>query len=218
MLAKLSLSLMGVGASMDSHSDIGQVKTLLVELRDSDGLNALEAASNISWFEAVWNEWLETLLPMGVFSDIGAPVDAVLEQWRLPPVRRQQTVPRLVATLVADESLKPEVVERMSMPQAGLSSFLTTCLSKECCTLLQNLKHTVELKKIWLVHEPVDVTKPLASLSLSTSDRKNITELEVDFMEATENESGLQSEVLDIYSHLEAVQVENHRYSERSWL
>ncbi|CAK9027675.1 unnamed protein product [Durusdinium trenchii] len=199
MLAKLSLSLMGVGASMDSHSDIGQVKTLLVELRDSDGLNALEAASNISWFEAVWNEWLETLLPMGVFSDIGAPVDAVLEQWRLPPVRRQQTVPRLVATLVADESLKPEVVERMSMPQAGLSSFLTTCLSKECCTLLQNLKHTVELKKIWLVHEPVDVTKPLASLSLSTSDRKNITELEVDFMEATENESGAVDVRVGVY-------------------
>lgn len=170
-IADLSVVLMG---ELDLTRSIESMLTMcnvLLWLRDSDGLNAVEAASNIPWFETVWRKWFKSssfreLLKLKA-DDFCKPLNVALEHgWHLPLVRRVQTVARLAVSLGSELGAEQVEIKGLSgLTEPGFSSCLSTCLLEESECMLKNIScnNLPDLAKIWLVPEPLDETKPLYS-------------------------------------------------------
>lgn len=196
-IADLSVVLMG---ELDLTRSIESMLTMcnvLLWLRDSDGLNAVEAASNIPWFETVWRKWFKSssfreLLKLKA-DDFCKPLNVALEHgWHLPLVRRVQTVARLAVSLGSELGAEQVDIKGLSgLTEPGFSSCLSTCLLEESERMLKNIScnNLPDLAKIWLVPEPLDETKPLYSCRIHRLTEQDPCTIEVDFMDIVENTS-----------------------------
>lgn len=196
-IADLSVVLMG---ELDLTRSIESMLTMcnvLLWLRDSDGLNAVEAASNIPWFETVWRKWFKSSLFRELLKlkadDFCKPLNVALEHgWHLPLVRRVQTVARLAVSLGSELGAEQVDIKGLSgLTEPGFSSCLSTCLLEESERMLKNIScnNLPDLAKIWLVPEPLDETKPLYSCRIHRLTEQDPCTIEVDFMDIVENTS-----------------------------
>eukprot|EP00435_Cladocopium_sp_Y103_P020336 s1149_g4.t5 len=198
-IADLSVVLMGELApkrQLETIESEHAMCKVLLELRDTDGLNAVEAASNIPWFDTVWRKWLKSssfreLLKLRA-DDFCKPLNVALEHgWHLPLVRRVQTVARLAVSLGSELGAEQVDIRGLSgLKEPGFSSCLSTCLLQQSERMLKNItcNNLPDLAKIWLVPEPLDETKPLYSCRIHRPLEQDHT-IEVDFMDIVENTS-----------------------------
>lgn len=195
-IADLSVVLMGELDSTRSLESMHVMWRVLLWLRDSDGLSAVEAASNIPWYETVWRKWFKTssfreLLKRGN-DDFRKPLNVALEHgWHLPRVRRVQTVARLAVSLGSELGAEQVDIQAVSdLTEPGFSSCLSTCLLEESERALKHItcNNLPDLAKIWLVPEPLNETKPLYSCRIHRQTEQDHT-IEVDFMDIVENTS-----------------------------